>query len=238
MGVAGSIPASEGDVETAVPSDTEGILASLGTTSVQEQGCRIVDTGLSGLELLAIVPTLQRQLTTDEVEAVASALNQNTVDEVKCKDTDRPYLSQDLYIGSERNDSHETTDHQTPAMEQFDVTTQEEAFRLIKSDHRIEQQLVHSQAWIKFDGVERSFYHYQIYAAYWLIRTERITARRGSIEADLMGLGKVSWSAPVGEKFKALTRFRRPLPTYTSSSISCYTTISRTSGTTQMPTSS
>lgn len=75
--------------------------------------------------------------------------------------------------------------------EHFDEDIQRDACEFIGSDIRVEQGLTRPLRWLVVAGLERTFYHYQIYAAFWLLIEER-GPRRGTVLADMMGLGKVS----------------------------------------------
>jgi len=77
------------------------------------------------------------------------------------------------------------------ACEQFDPHIQQAAFDFVKSDVRIELGLICAQPWIRIKGIKRTFYPFQLYGAFYLLHMER-GPRRGMLEADSMGLGKVS----------------------------------------------
>ncbi|KIW14405.1 hypothetical protein PV08_07187 [Exophiala spinifera] len=135
---------------------------------------------------------MRRPLTDAEVSLIIDHLNQKEEpSQVLVKNTNRPYCSQPLHIG-EQVRLIEEPDAVPMAAEQFDLETQEAAFRLVKSDSRIERGIRHAQPWIRIDGITRSLYHYQLYVMYWLLREEHESARQGALVNDLMGLGKTT----------------------------------------------
>lgn len=115
-------------------------------------------------------------------------------------DQDAAWSSKDLKIGVQQDRhfdpvTHKDTDQNSRPerkiiAEHFDVGIQEDAFRFLGSDARIEKRLLEPLRWISLPGITRTFYHFQVYGAFWLLCQER-GVRRGSIQADMMGLGKV-----------------------------------------------
>lgn len=144
-----------------------------------------------GRRLLEALPDRESPLTDEEVEAVVSHLDGDTTQVVRQSGSEKPYVSYDLNIGALRSGFNHAPADKNAMAEQFDQVIQAQAFAFIKSDVRIEMRLKKTQNWIRIAGVKRPFYHHQLYAAFWLVSQER-GARRGAIEADLMGLGKVS----------------------------------------------
>jgi hypothetical protein len=157
------------------------------------------------------------RLTEEEIDVIVRFLDGENAAVVNHKGTKTPYISTDLELGTLRNLSSPQGPGDHAALEHFDLEFQEQAFRFVKSDHRIEQGLRHNRAWIPIQGVTRRLYHHQLYAAFWLLVHER-GPRRGAFLADSMGLGKVS--KPVnGERARATDKDvdRPPRPTSTFS---------------------
>ena len=172
------------------------------------------ETEAEAQRLLGVAFSGTRILLPDELSTIAAFLDSQWPQQVCYVGTDRPYVSKDLGIGSvvklkptinvvnplvgdvgSTNPVAINLGESLPVdtntcAEQFDAATQQEAFEFIKCDSRIELLLRHPRPWIKVQGVRRTFYHFQLYAAFWMLREER-GFRRGAIEADLMGLGKV-----------------------------------------------
>ncbi|KAL2424154.1 hypothetical protein ABEF95_003171 [Exophiala dermatitidis] len=135
------------------------------------------------------------ELTDPQIQQVALSIASTTTtpSEILYTDTNLPYKAQDLNVGEvKRVPGPPLSDLGTLAAEQFNLITQDAAFRIVKLDHRIEAALPQAQPWIPIQGIDRTFYHYQLYAAWWLLSQEHESARRGAIEGDLMGLGKTS----------------------------------------------
>ena len=133
-------------------------------------------------------------LSDQDCDLIAAHLDQLNPGGVLLDNFGKPYKSVDLNIG-ERKDSVELGHHaQTEShssLEHFDSLRQRQFFDFVKSDARIEYKCKRSHAWIKIPGVERQFYAFQLYAAVLMVVEER-GPRRGIIETDQMGLGKVS----------------------------------------------
>ncbi|KAJ4523713.1 hypothetical protein HRR83_000360 [Exophiala dermatitidis] len=114
-----------------------------------------------------------------------------------------PHPSKDFQVGTKRQspatmaaDSSTDTivnqlDRENTAVEHFDPELQRAAFQFIKSDVRIELQSKFIMPWIKIPGIQRSFYAFQVYGAFYMLSQER-GVRRGLVLADLMGLGKTT----------------------------------------------
>jgi hypothetical protein len=162
-------------------------------------------TSTRGEELLARSNKTQPPLTDLETTAISSYLDRLEPSKVCLFGTDKVYQSKDIGIGVKKDRAaqfqkalslsasrHNDNKHVNLAAEHFDLQTQKEAFQFIKSDARIETNLKYPRAWIRLRGIQRTFYHYQLYGAFWLLKEER-GHRRGAILADLMGLGKVSY---------------------------------------------
>lgn len=117
-----------------------------------------------------------------------------------CSVQNPTWSSQDLGIGQQQDRFFDPLiDDDSPSSanaarkivaEHFDQDTQADAFRFIGSDDRIERRLSQPLRWIALAGIGRTFYHFQLYGAFWLLCQER-GPRRGTIQADMMGLGKV-----------------------------------------------
>ncbi|ETI26604.1 hypothetical protein G647_10418 [Cladophialophora carrionii CBS 160.54] len=105
-----------------------------------------------------------------QIDVIARHLDTQDAETVLCKGTRDEYVSAELG---------------------FDPKLQEQAFRFVKSDHRIEQSLRRTHAWIRIAGVGLSFFPHQLYGAFWLLVYER-GPRRGAMLADSMGLGKTT----------------------------------------------
>ena len=156
---------------------------------------------LSGEALLANLHRDLTPLTDEEVSAIVRHLDRDDPRIVYCEGSYQPYMSKNLNLGvkKERTAQFQATLAGRPfpnaAAEHFDLRIQRLAFEFVKSDVRIEIMLKHPRNWIRISGIDRAFFHYQLYAAFWLLLQER-GDRRGTIEADLMGLGKVSTYNP------------------------------------------
>lgn len=116
---------------------------------------------------------------------------------------DASWASKDLHVGEEQVrpskatlqlggdvDSASSRTRKVLA-EHMDPQIQQDAFEFIGSDVRVELQLQKPVRWIRVRGVGRVLYHFQLYAAFWLLVEER-GPRRGTIQADMMGLGKTT----------------------------------------------
>lgn len=143
-----------------------------------------------GKNLLDTLSQRRTPLTNQEVDAIVHYIEHDTTQTVQQAGSNALYQSTDLHIGQSRLNGNFAQDGNA-AVEQFDPAIQEMAFSFVKSDLRIEQRLRRTHNWIRIRGISRPFYHHQLYAAFWLLSQER-GIRRGAIEADLMGLGKVS----------------------------------------------
>lgn len=140
-------------------------------------------------------------LTTDEVEGIARRIAADTSINCPLPSThNASWSSKDLGIGEVRtppiikapqpsghNDGQSSRKVQA---EQFDAEVQRDALEFVGSDVRVELALEKPLRWIRVRGLGRTFYHFQIYAAFWLLIADR-GVRRGTILADMMGLGKV-----------------------------------------------
>jgi len=163
-------------------------------------------SSIGGEELLSRLDKSVPRLTDDEVAAIISYLDRVKPCQIYQTTSNQLYRSQDLRLGVKRDCVEQLLDaisaiipglgrSTNAAAEHFDLETQEAAFSFIKSDVRIETSLRYPHAWIQLQGVRRTFYHHQLYAAFWLLKEER-GYRRGAILADLMGLGKVRSETP------------------------------------------
>lgn len=164
-----------------------GNASSKGTTAAPPT--RAVDSPSAAMIISSMRRTGAR-LTESEIDIVVQALDVEDSEGVHCEGTTEEYISTEFEIGEERvlPCVRGLGDH--AALEQFDLDFQQLAFQFVKSDHRIEQRLHHSRAWISILGVDLLFFPHQLYAAMWLLVHER-GPRRGAILADKMGLGKV-----------------------------------------------
>ncbi|EXJ56615.1 hypothetical protein A1O7_06959 [Cladophialophora yegresii CBS 114405] len=133
-----------------------------------------------------------RRLFSDaEIDTVARRLEAEAERAPSDADAATGFRLKDLQIGDPRPEPLWDAQGSNNALEHFDETTQELAFRFIKSDARIEQKLRRPLAWIQLDGVRRTFYAYQVYLAFLMLVEER-GSRRGMIVADEQGLGKTT----------------------------------------------
>lgn len=163
-------------------------------------------SNFGGEKLLANLHKMTRPLSDAEATAIASYLDFHEPSKVYRSGTEDLYRSKDLGLGVKKDrelqfltapsatrgsdDEDDGQGHHAPA-EHFDLEIQKTAFEFVKSDARIEIRLQYPRPWIRLQGIRRTFYHFQLYGAFWMIKEER-GHRRGMIEADLMGLGKVS----------------------------------------------
>jgi hypothetical protein len=160
------------------------------------------ETAYNGGQLLADLHKYVQPLQDAKIAAIVTYLELHGPHRTPRSQTDGDYHLKTLDIGEERNALHERLREEFArsreegdtgaAAEHFDLDTQRDAFDFIKSDVRIEIKLQRPQPWIRLLGIQdRTFYHYQLYGAFWMLREER-GARRGVFLADMMGLGKVS----------------------------------------------
>ena len=164
-----------------------------------ETGATSASDPNSGEGLLKRLSSLPKPLTDDQVAHITRHLDSFATTE-SCRTPDgRTFISKDLRIGTRRTLNEEESTSQNsadsstrmPPTERFDLQTQRDAFEFVRSDARIEIELKHSRAWIQIGGMHRKVFHYQLYAAFLMLKEER-GPRRGIVEGDRMGLGKVS----------------------------------------------
>ncbi|KIW62943.1 hypothetical protein, variant [Phialophora macrospora] len=172
----------------------------MGQTASHEQSVAVAEDTVQDVELarrpdarqlLARMPTAPVPLCDHEIDLVVRYLDELGAGRVCDKDTGRPYVSQELNIGEKRVLPTPVGVGEHAALEHFDLGLQEEAFRFVRSDHRVEQRLRHALPWIEIKGVKRRFFHHQLYGAFYLLVSER-GPRRGALLADSMGLGKTT----------------------------------------------
>jgi len=152
----------------------------------------------SGERLYSRLHELRKPLSLKQVRLITQYLDDNADPQVYATSRKQPYLSKDFRIGRLRPTPAERILEDDPGMlavhmpfaERWDSDTQRNAFEFVKSDAQIEIMLKSCQAWIAIAGMSRKVYHYQLYAAFVMLITERGPCR-GIIEADRMGLGKV-----------------------------------------------
>lgn len=140
----------------------------------------------------------QEPLTQSQIDRVVQFLDNSEPPSVQQSDSQERFKSKVLKLPGERyqlepakTNHDDASSSERPTIEHFDLEMQKDAFAFVRSDHRIEMQLEKPRPWIKIKGLKRKFYAYQLYAAFYMLVNER-GARRGVIEADRMGLGKVS----------------------------------------------
>ncbi|OAP60172.1 hypothetical protein AYL99_05174 [Fonsecaea erecta] len=146
---------------------------------------------VSAATLLSRMQRERHTLTDMEVDIIAAHLDAGEPETLQDDSTAGEYVSAEFAFGEERSMAPVTGVGEHAALEQFDPTLQEQAFRFVKSDHRIERRLRRSRAWVSVAGVALRFFPHQLYAAFWLLVYER-GPRRGAILADSMGLGKTT----------------------------------------------
>lgn len=169
-----------------------------------------------GHELLEQLHHLSKPLPTDQIDAIVYYLQHTKLGAEVLSTDDTPFESKDIGLGEEnvsrsrsgRRPTSQSHDESTLAAEHFDQTMQSAAFEFVLSDHRIELKLDQARPWIRIGGIGRGFYHYQLYAAFWLLVNER-GVRRGALLADSMGLGKVG-GVPPSTCHCLITDFPRP----------------------------
>lgn len=150
-----------------------------------------------------------KRLTDAQVQLLITNIeNDRSLDEPLSATDASGWSSKDLGIGQDQVRPDETITTSTSGdvdqsditwkikNEHFDKAIQDQAFEFIGSDARIEVGLKRPLRWIKIASIGRTFYHFQLYAAFWLLLEER-GIRRGTIHADMMGLGKVSFAPNV-----------------------------------------
>ena len=144
---------------------------------------------MTSAQLLKAMNTKVHRLSAQEIEALVSHI------ESTAKARPPTYTSKNFGIGHKRPAPEMNSHIQSPqaprAMEHLDVKLREALFSFICSDIRIEEGLSFAVAWIVIPGIDRPFYHYQVYLAFYLLIRAR-SSIRGIINSDLMGLGKVS----------------------------------------------
>jgi len=134
----------------------------------------------------------------DEITRIAAAIEGDVLlNRPLASSKDPGWRSHDLGIGTEQirptataqEISQEARARKTLA-EHFDTSIQDDAFEFVGSDARVELALTTPLPWIRIRGIRRTLFHFQLFGAFWLLLQER-GPRRGTIQADMMGLGKV-----------------------------------------------